>query len=252
MPGGTRCAQALRCAHGRPLLVRHAGVAVPRRSGGRARRARPGRGRRRPGRRVARARARSVSTTFDRVEPSDLRAARGARALHHRRDAVERGAAQRDPRRSSARGSLAVLSIHSATDSCYGWDEYGVARRRPFRRSPVDADVHRRCARPVAPGVRASRHRMALARRGVPIPRSPPRRASAAPRPRRRARSHRAPAPGHRRSATRSPGVSPKAGAACSRPASGTSRGAWETPAYLRHLAGGLRLGARRRVIAGS
>src|SRR3954471_15977273 len=23
-------------------------------------------------------------------------------------------------------GTMAVLSIHSATDSCYGWDEYGV------------------------------------------------------------------------------------------------------------------------------
>ena len=43
------------------------------------------------------------------------------------------------------RGDLSVLSIHSATDSCYGWRRVRRARRRAFRRSPVDADVRRRC-----------------------------------------------------------------------------------------------------------
>ena len=132
MPVSARCARPSRCAeptpgygapHGRGAAVRHPGRAVPRRAGRRARRARPGRGRRRAGRRAARL---DGAAGRRRARPPTGRARKRAcaRAVHDRRDAVERCATQRDPRRVRA-GNLAVLSIHSATDSCYGWDEYG-------------------------------------------------------------------------------------------------------------------------------
>ena len=82
------------------------------------------------------------------------------------------------------------------------------ARRRPLRRPSVDADVHRRRARPDASRVRAPRRRVAVARRGVPVPRParPTRRcccacATVSSTSTRRAR-------GRRRSATRSRGAS--------------------------------------------
>src|SRR3954451_24470256 len=62
------------------------------------------------------------------------------------------------------------------------------ARRCSLRRSSVDAVLHGRCARYAASRVRASRCVVALARRGVPVPWSPFRRAGVAARARRRAR----------------------------------------------------------------
>ena len=99
------------------------------------------------------------------------------------RSARRRGAT-RSARRSStgsAPASSRSLAIHSATDSCYGWQEYGAARRRPLRRPPVDADDRPRRRRR-----RPSRRRahlgadVALARRGVPVPRPAARRRGAA------------------------------------------------------------------------
>ena len=46
------------------------------------------------------------------------------------------------------RGDLAVVAIHSATDSCYGWDDYGTDRGRSLRRPPVDGDGGPRGDRP--------------------------------------------------------------------------------------------------------
>ncbi len=112
-------------------------------------------------------------------------------------------------------------------------------RRRPVQRPPVDADVRRRRRGAAPSGLRASRRRLELARRGVPVPRSAPRRADPVARPRRRARSRRG---------GRAP---PSFGfplAWCFAEGKGrvfsTSLGhfpsAWESPSYLRHLSGGL------------
>jgi len=58
------------------------------------------------------------------LDPSDLRAAR-ALALFTIGE-TPWSAQQRSAILDGVRaGTLAVLSIHSATDSCYGWDEYG-------------------------------------------------------------------------------------------------------------------------------
>ena len=59
-----------------------------------------------------------------RMLPTRASASAGARVVHHRRDAVERPQRALILDRVRA-GALSVLAIHSATDSCYGWDEYG-------------------------------------------------------------------------------------------------------------------------------
>ena len=219
---GVVAGRGLHCRRVRSSAVRHAGLAVLDRSGRRARCARPGRGGRCAGRRAPRAEAatgrRRSHARGRRISPKRgrSRCSRSAR----RRGAQQQRAAILDRVRA---GRLSVLSIHSATDSCYAWPDYGAARGRPLRRSPVDADVHRRRARHRASGVRAPRHRVEVARRGVPVPRSAIRRASTAACARRRAR------PERRRCAPARVRISARvvlrrrAGAACSRRASAIS-----------------------------
>ena len=122
-------------------------------------------------------------------------------------------------------GALSVVAIHSATDCLLRLGRLRRARRRPLRRPSVDTDVHRRRARhrhiprartsatawewhdevyqfrDLRPDARGARCACATAN-SIST---------------RRARAR-------RRSATRSRGASPKARAACSPPASVTSR----------------------------
>ena len=144
-----------------------------------------------PGRRAARpdpatrrrrAHARSARSRATRVR------SRCSRSARHR-------GAQRSARRSSNASGAAssrCCAIHSATDSCYGWNEYGALVGARFDGHPwtqtFTADVLRR--RPI-PRARTSGRRVAVARRGVPVPRSARRRAGAPARARRRARSRR-------------------------------------------------------------
>ena len=144
-------------------------------------------------------------------------------------------------------GRLAIVSIHSATDSCYGWDDYGALVGARFDGHPWTQTFAADVLDPTHPACAHLGAEWTLARRGVPVPRPAPRRAGAAARARRRARPHAPRARGRRRSATRSRGASPKARAGCSRRASVTSRARGRSPAYLRHLVGRPRLGARRR-----
>ena len=137
-------------------------------------------------------------------------------------------------------GRLSVVSIHSATDSCYGWSEYGSLVGARFDGHPWTQTFVADVLDTDASGVCAPRHRVEMARRGVPVPRSAPRRPGAAPRARRRARPH-----GARARARPTFGYplawcfSEGAGRVFST-SLGHFPGAWETPAYLRHLSGGL------------
>ena len=243
---GVVAGRGLRCRRVRSSALRHAGRAVRRRSGRCARRARPGRGRRRAGRRAARSDAATRRRRPHARRVAISRRAR-ARAVHDRRDAVERassaprsstgcapgtllGARRSTPRPTRATAGTTTAQLVGARFDGHPWTQ-------TFTADVLDA-AH--------PGVRASRRRVDVARRGVPVPRSAPRRAGAAARARRRARSQR------RRARARPTFGYPLAWCF----AEGAGRvfstslghfpGAWETPAYLRHLVGRPRLGARR------
>jgi hypothetical protein len=51
-------------------------------------------------------------------------------------------------------GELAVLAIHSATDSCYGWDEYGAVVGARFDGHPWTQDVDLEVVEPEHPATR--------------------------------------------------------------------------------------------------
>ena len=229
----------VRCCRVRSSALRHAGRALRRRSGGRARRARPGRGRRRAGRRAARAEA-----AAGRRRPHARRRRMLADAARSRcsRSARRRGAPSSAPRSSTAcaAGRLSVLSIHSATDSCYAWDEYGAARRAPAS----TATRGRRRSSPTC-----STRRIPRARTSAPSGRGTTRcTSSAICAPTRRCCCASAtassistrPARARRRSAIRSRGASREGHGRVFSTSLGHFPGAWETPAYLRHLSGGL------------
>ena len=110
------------------------------------------------------------------------------------RSARRRGARSSRPRSSTASAPVTwrSLSIHSATDSCYGWDEYGALVGARFDGHPWTQTFTADVLEPGTSRVRAPRRRVAVARRGVPVPRSATRRAGPAARARRRARSRRA------------------------------------------------------------
>ena len=209
-----------------------------RRARGRARRARPGRGRRRAGRGAPRSRCRSASTTSARSTRPRCATPR-ALALFTIGEtpwSAEQQAAIVDRvRAGQPRGALDPLLDRLVL-------RVGRVRRAggcPLRRPSLDADVHRGRARSSAPCVRAPRCRVGVARRGVPVPRPATRRADAAAR-----------ACGELD--LTAPGARPPAFgyplAWCFAEGDGrvfsTSLGhfphAWETPAYLQHLVGGL------------
>ena len=146
-----------------------------------------------------------------------------ARAVHDRRDAVECRPASAILERVRA-GTLAVCAIHSATDSCYGWDEYGELVGARFDGHPWTQTFVADVRRPDASRVRAPRRRVdaGTTRCTSSAICGPTRRcccgsATASSTWARRAHDR-------RRSATRSRGASPRARAGCSPRASGTSR----------------------------
>ena len=210
-----------------------------RRTRGRARGARPGRRRRRADRGAAWSARATRSPTCARLEPEVLASAR-ALALFTIGEtpwAVEqRGAILDGVRSGRPRGRVDPLG-HGLV---LRLGRVRLARRRAVRRPPLDADLRGRRVRSRASRLHASRSGVELARRGVPVPGSAPGCAGAPPRARRRARPRRQPARARRRSAIHSRGASPKARVASSPPALGHFPSAWETPAYLSHLAGGL------------
>ena len=126
---------------------------------------------------------------------------------------------ERRARRAACRSSRSTprpTPATAGTTTGSSWAPASTVIRGRRRSSPTCSTRRIPRARTSAPS--------GVARRGVPVPRSPPRRAGAAARARRRARPQPRRARGRRRSATRSRGASPKARAACSRRASGTSR----------------------------
>ena len=129
-----------------------------------------------------------------------------------------------DPRPGARRRRSRSLAIHSATDACYGWDEYGALVGARFDGHPWTQTWTSRSSTPDHPATAHLGADVALARRGVPVPR---------PAARRRRCCCGCPptqldldAPGARAPDVRLParrGASPRARAACSRPASVTS-----------------------------
>ncbi len=67
-------------------------------------------------------------------------------------------------------GSLAVLAIHSATDACYGWDEYGTLVGARFDGHPWTTTVDLEVLEPGHPATGSSGCVVDVARRGVPVP----------------------------------------------------------------------------------
>ena len=227
--------------------VRHAGRAVSRRTGWRARRARPGRRRRRADRRAPRADAHNASTTSARSIARDLATLR-ALALFTIGEtpwsAAQRASILERVRRGRARGVRHPLRDRLVLRL----GRLRTSRRRALRRTSVDPDVHHRRLRPDPSRLRAPRVDLGMARRGVPVPRpaTPTRRCSCACAT---ASSISTPPVRDRpASVTRSRGASPKARARVL-DRLGHFPGAWESPAYLRHLAGRTRVGARGRVV---
>ena len=82
-------------------------------------------------------------------------------------------------------GRLAICAIHSATDSCYGWDEYGALVGARFDGHPWTQTFVADVLDPTHPACAHLGAEWTLARRGVPVPRPAPRRAGAAARARR-------------------------------------------------------------------
>ena len=66
-------------------------------------------------------------------------------------------------------GEVAVLGVHSATDACYTWDDYGRMLGGRFDGHPRDAALHDHRGGPGPPGHRPPRSHLALARRGLPL-----------------------------------------------------------------------------------
>ena len=177
------------------LLVRHPGRALPRRPGRRARRARPGRGRRRAGRRAARAPGAPGRRRARRSSPTTCSERRRARAVHDRRDAVEHERSAPWSSTASAPGELALHRDPLGDGRVLRVGRVRRARRRALRRPSVDPGGRARRASSAAhPATRHLGASLALARRGVPVPRSAPRRARPAARARRR--SSTSPRPG--------------------------------------------------------
>ena len=111
--------------HGRSAAVRDPGRAVPRRSRGRARRARSGRGRRRPrSRRCTGCAPRRVDDVRE-LSVDAIRDAARARAVHDRRDAVERRATARDRRTACAPAASRSARSTPRPTRATRWDEYG-------------------------------------------------------------------------------------------------------------------------------
>ncbi len=75
-------------------------------------------------------------------------------------------------------GRTSVLAIHSATDSCYRWDDYG-RWSAPASTAIPGPGVHSRCRRPRPSRGRPPRPHLDLARRGLHLPRAPTRRPGA-------------------------------------------------------------------------
>ena len=146
---------------GAAAAVRDPGRAVSRRPGRRARGARPGRGRRRAGRGAARAAAATRRRRARACEPEVLRErawpSRCSRSAR-RRGAVEQRGAILDGVRS---GRSRSCSIHSATDSCYGWDEYGALVGARFDGHPWTQTFTADVLDPDASRVRAPRRGVA-------------------------------------------------------------------------------------------
>ena len=226
--------------HGRRhAALRHPGRAVPRRPGRGARRARPGRGRRRPGRRAPRTSRADASTTSATLDDDGLADAPRSRCS---RSARRRGAAdQRTLILDRVRaGELAVLAIHSATDSCYGWDEYGWLVGARFDGHPwtqtVDARGRRaRASRDASPRRDAGAGTTRCTSSAICAPTRACCCASRRPQLDLDASGAKRPAFGFPLSWCFAEGAGRTFSTSL-----GHFPGAWESPAYLRHLAGGL------------
>ena len=98
-------------------------------------------------------------------------------------------------------GRTSVLAIHSATDSCHGWEEYRLLVGARFAGHPWTQEVTLDVLVPDHPAVAHLGATLALARRDLPVLRSPPGRPGLARRPFGRAGK------GHRRHARACPYV---------------------------------------------
>ena len=137
-------------------------------------------------------------------------------------------------------GRLGILGVHAATDACAAWEEYGSLVGARFDGHPwtetFDIDV----VDVAHPSTRHLGRRVAVARRGLPVPRPAARRPRPAPRGRGPARHERARGAPPARSGSPWRGASPRGTGRVFYTSLGHFPGAWETPAYLRHLQGGL------------
>ena len=154
-----------------------------------------------------RARPRPSSATSATSRPTPRRRPRPG-PLHHRRDAVVRGAEGRPSTTSWRNGGLRILGVHSATDANHGWPEYGSMLGARFDGHPwtqdfvidvVDAD-HPATAHLGAP-------QWQWQRRGLPLRRPASRRPRPAPPRRGPGRPGRARAGGCPTAASPSPGA---------------------------------------------
>ena len=153
----------------------------------------------------------------------------------------------RGPTRSAPRSPTACARVAWGSSASTppptpapSWEEYGVARRGALRRPSRGP---RPSTSTSTSPTRAPRHleaAVALARRGLSLPRPPARRPRAAAGGRGPARHGRCPGRAARRSASPWRGASPKGAGRVFYTSLGHFPGAWETPAYLRHLQGGL------------
>ena len=183
---------------------------------------------------------RDASTTCARSEPEVAGERACPRAVHDRRDAVERSSSAARSSTAFAPVGLAVVLDPLGDRLVLRLGRVRRARRRPVRRPPVDADVRRRRARPDASRLRASRRGVAAGTTRCT--------SSAICAPTRRCCSASATASSTSTAAGARPPAFGYPLAWCFAEGAGrvfsTSLGhfpaAWESPAYLRHLAGGL------------
>ena len=137
-------------------------------------------------------------------------------------------------------GGLRVLGVHSATDASHTWPEYGTMLGARFDGHPWTQDFAIDVVDADHPATAPPGRSLAVARRGLPLRRPATRRPRAAAPGRRTRSTCRCPAAACPTAGSRSPGACEEGGARTFYSALGHFPGAWETPAYLRHLAGGL------------
>ena len=137
-------------------------------------------------------------------------------------------------------GELALVAIHSATDACYGWDDYGALVGARFDGHPWTQSVDVAIEDPDHPATRHLGDSWRWHDEVYQFRDLRPDARGAAARPTRPARPRPRPARSNPGSGSRSSWCFTEGDGRVFSTSLGHFPAAWESPAYLRHVAGGL------------